>query len=408
MLQRRLALSLFVSLVLAALVTVVFGASHGVSLGASQGPRSLSDTIDKATAGERFSLTAFEFDTVLNKWLGEAGAFLAGRRDTGEAGDRILERYFELRAEIAVIEARSEAEGNGASVVALRSERDALENRAERILESRIADTMRAVGLARSLPLFGGQEILWPPVDVELRRPPRVLAVSPRDEIRLIRDVLLDPDLTPEAVAAIEAAVESDGRFSALVDAIGGVAAYPAIVRDSRSYASSVNTIAHEWTHHYLFFYPLGRAFFESSTLRTINETIADIVAEEVDDLVFSAWPGVQPQEPPPPDRGESDRLLFQLRLDVDALLAEGQVDEAERLMEEVRLELNELGRGFRRLNQAFFAFNGVYATSAASSSPIGPLLQTLRDESPTLLDFLMAVREVTSLSQLEAIAAQR
>ena len=86
----------------------------------------------------------------------------------------------------------------------------------------------------------------------------------------------------------------------------------------------------------------------------------------------------------------------------------EGSEEEAERRMEEVRLELNQLGRGVRRINQAFFAFNGVYATSAASSSPIGPLLQTLRDGAPSLVDFLSVVREVTSLSQLEAIAGAR
>jgi len=406
--NRHSSLAVLVGLVTAAVAVVILAANHGVTLQANQTlgnqeGRSLSETIDEATAGGRFSLTSFEIETVLNKWLGEVGAFVAGRRDAG--ADRILERYFELRAEIAVAEAR---EDGAERVAVLREERDALGNRAERILESRIGETMRAVGLSRPLPLFGGQAILWPPVDVELRSPPRVLTVSPRDEIRLIRDVLLAPDLTLAEIEAIEAAVEASGQFSALVDAIGGVAVYPAIVRDSRSYASSVNTIAHEWVHHYLFFYPLGRAFFESATLRTINETVADIVAEEVDDLVFAAWPEVQPQEPAPPERLESDGLLFQLRLDVDALLVAGRVDESERLMEEVRLELNRLGRGFRRINQAFFAFNGVYATSAASSSPIGPLLQALRAESSSLVHFLNEVREVTSLAQLEALAESR
>ena len=41
------------------------------------------------------------------------------------------------------------------------------------------------------------------------------------------------------------------------------------------------------------------------------------------------AWPEVQPQEPAPPDRLESDGVLLQLRLDVDALLVEGRVAEA-------------------------------------------------------------------------------
>ncbi len=390
MLGRRLSLALLAALVVAAVTSVSLGATQGSG-------RSLSDTVDEAIEGQRFSLFSFELETVLNKWLGEVGAFVAGRRDAAAAGDRVLERYFELRTQIAVGASESQ-------LASLRAEREALENRAERILESRVAQTLREAGFARPLPLFGSQEILWPPVDVELRRPPRVLTVSPRDEIRLVRDILLDPDLSDEQITAIEATVEADGRFSALVDTVGGVAAFPAIIRDSRSYASSVGTIVHEWTHHYLFFYPLGRAFFKSNTLRTINETVADIVAEEVDDLVFAAFPRVQPNEPPAPDRSASDQVLFQLRLDVDGLLAAGLVEDAERLMEEVRLQLNDQGRNFRRINQAFFAFNGVYATSAASSSPIGPMLRGLRLQSPTLAAFLESIRRVTSLDELEAL----
>ena len=122
----------------------------------------------------------------------------------------------------------------------------------------------------------------------------------------------------------------------------------------------------------------------------------------------MTAAPAVSPSEPPRPDRTESDALLFQLRLDVERLLALGNVEEAERLMGEVRLELSGLGRNLRRINQAFFAFNGVYATSAASSSPIGPLLLALRDGAPTLADFLAQVRDVTTQAELQALLAAR
>ena len=176
------------------------------------------------------------------------------------------------------------------------------------------------------------------------------------------------------------------------------------MVRDSRSYGSSINTIVHEWVHHYLFFFPLGWAFFRSNDLRTINETVADIVADEIDDLVFAASPSVRPVERRNLDRSESDQILFQLRLDVGRLLIAGEVDEAERLMDETRMELNALGRDLRRINQAFFAFNGVYATSAASSSPIGPLLRELRASVPNLAEFLVQVRGVTGQHELEAL----
>ena len=141
--------------------------------------------------------------------------------------------------------------------------------------------------------------------------------------------------------------------------------------------------------------------------MRTINETVADIVAAEIDDLVFAASPAVRPTETRNADRTESDEILFQLRFDVDRLLAAGEVDQAERLMDEVRLELTALGRDLRRINQAYFAFNGVYATSAASSSPIGLLLQELRGAAASLADFLAKVRDVTGQTELEALLTQ-
>ena len=217
--------------------------------------------------------------------------------------------------------------------------------------------------------------------------------------------MLLDPDLSSDDVRAIESAIEADGRYSALVDTIGGVAAYPAIVRDTRSYPSTVDTIAHEWVHHYLFFYPLGLAFFDNNDLRTINETVADIVANELAADVLAAFPQVQRSSPAPPDRSESDAILHRLRIDVDALLAEGEIVQAEQRMETVRQELVGLGRNFRRINQAFFAFNGVYGDTPASSSPIGPLLATFRADSPTLIDFIAAVRDIDTLAELRALA---
>ena len=413
-----LVLSLLIVVATATLVIGITGltpsgavSDHAVAAQRDDAPptTALSSTIDNAVRSNRFSLVDFEFDSIFNRWLGAIGDFVTGRAQSGDQADNTLQRYFDLTATITRAAPSLDADGRpdpliADQIAALRDARATLENRAERILESRIADAFRDAGFSRDLPLFDGQQILWPPIDVELDRPPRVLAVSPRDEIRLRRTVLLDPDLSAADVLAIEAAVEADGRYSALVDTIGGVAAYPAIVRDSRSYPSTVDTIAHEWVHHYLFFYPLGLAFFDSNDLRTINETVADIVAAEVAARVLSASPQLQPAAPPPTDRSASDAILRRLRIDVDDLIADGQIEQAERLMETVRLELAELGRDFRRINQAFFAFNGVYGNTPASTSPIGPLLATLRAGSLDLIDFVTAVREIDTLPELQAL----
>ena len=59
-------------------------------------------------------------------------------------------------------------------------------------------------------------------------------------------------------------------------------------------------------------------------------------------------------------------------------------------------------GYSLRVLNQAYFAFNGNYGMSAASSNPIGPLLRQLRDESDSLAQFFGKVRWFSRLADLE------
>ena len=60
--------------------------------------------------------------------------------------------------------------------------------------------------------------------------------------------------------------------------------------------------------------------------------------------------------------------------------------------MEERRQLMVANGHFIRKINQAFFAFHGSYATSAASISPIDGQLEQLRSRSDTLEDFLKRV----------------
>ena len=387
------------SLLVLVAATIASGAIVGLGARAAladDDAPSLKATLDAATRDQRFSLTRFEFEHLLAKPLAAAADWLRGRDHSAAADARTLARYFTLSAAA--------------------DERRVLENHVERIIESRVAAALRRAGLARPLPLFRDQQILWPPVDLELSPPPRVLVLSPRREIRLLRTLLLAPDLSPDAVTRIEAAVERDGRYSALVDRIGGLAAYPALVHDARSYRSTVETVAHEWVHHYLAFYPLGLAFFRSDDLRTINETVANIVETEIASLVFALFPSAlfpsalfpsdSIPDPPPADTAATDALLRSIRRTADSLFAQGRIAEAEAQMEEGRRQLATLGLSLRRLNQAYFAFNGLYADTPASSSPLGPLLQDLRARSASLQAFVARVRDITSVEALQALAA--
>ena len=90
-------------------------------------------------------------------------------------------------------------------------------------------------------------------------------------------------------------------------------------------------------------------------------------------------------------------------RLQTEHLLASGQVDAAETYMRARRDELQQHGYVIRKLNQAYFALYGSYGEGFAASpaNPIPTLLHKLRDQSPSLGDFVFRVRQVTTIDQL-------
>jgi hypothetical protein len=94
-------------------------------------------------------------------------------------------------------------------------------------------------------------------------------------------------------------------------------------------------------------------------------------------------------------------------RLEVDRLLAQGDVAGAEAYMEARRREFVENGYPLRALNQAYFAFHGSYGTSPASTSPIGPNLDRLRTLMPDLKTFLETVRAFDSVEDLDLALAE-
>ena len=191
---------------------------------------------------------------------------------------------------------------------------------------------------------------------------------------------LLQGDLTIEKIQQIEAKAEADGRTSAAVIEVGGIAMYPAIIPETDDYAWTMSDIAHEWTHHYLFFAPLGRRYFESSDLTTINETVANLVGGELGAMLIAEYPPpaiTQPPAPPPSEPAiDFNKTMRDLRLRVEALLQAGKIDEAELDMKQTRDLLDAHGYYIREINQAYFAFQGSYADTPGSIDPIGPKLE--------------------------------
>lgn len=331
--------------------------------------------------GEAFDLLRWERETLAGRWLFLAGAPL--RDDPTD--DEAIARYFSLRPDDP--------------------EAKRLENRVEQVIEGRIDAVLRELGIHAG-PAW--PRTVFPFVDFELASSPRVLVESPRSRIVRVRTDLLRPDLSEAQGEVIERRAEEqrpDRR--ALVVPSGGVATYPAIVTNDGRYPVIVSTAAHEWVHHYLAFYPLGRSYFTSRESETINETVADLIGDEVAERVLERWGDPTTRRPPsaPSARlADFNATMRALRLEVDALLAEGKIEEAEARMEAVRGDLVLRGTPLRVLNQAYFAWYGTYAARPDSVDPLGRQLREIRERAGSLPAFAREIRSVTSRGAIEAL----
>ncbi len=287
----------------------------------------------------------------------------------------------------------------------------------ESIIQEQIAVVLADEGLA-----FLGQVL--PPVALRFTPLPDVIIISPRDEIRVSASLSLE-GLPADRREALETAVDADLDVASLVVDIGGMALYPSMVGETDYLGWSIETAAHEWVHHYLFFYPLGLNYFDDTNpdTRAINETTAETMGKEIAREVFRRYyPELVPPEPPPavdqdspppptptpdPDAFSLSAEMHETRITVDDLLAEGRVQEAEAYMEERRVFFNTNGYAIRKINQAYFAFYGGYQSEdnfgTAGDDPIGPAVTELRGLSASLADFLATVRVITTTEQLLA-----
>jgi hypothetical protein len=297
-----------------------------------------------------------------------------------------------------------------------------IQTRQVTLVEGIVAEQVEAVLIAEGL---GEQGYLWPPVKFSFEPLPLVLIISPRDEIRVQEEVHLQPGVPLEEWKDIENRVDAALNVSSLVTDIGGLSTYPAMVYETESVNWLMDVVAHEWTHDYLVFHPLGWNYDTSPELRTMNETVASIVGEEVSKLVVARYypefvlppspppTPVEEQEAPEEERFDFAREMRAIRLRVQELLDAGQIEEAETYMEERRQFLVSQGYYIRKLNQAYFAFHGSYATSPSSGAseevnPIGMYLTDLRAQTGSLRAFLRTVAPMDSYKDLSRAVAGR
>ena len=263
----------------------------------------------------------------------------------------------------------------------------------------------------------GGQPI--PPLLYRVTPLPMALIISPRNVIRQDANISLLPGLSIDQVVTLETEVEKKFNVSTLVTNVGGIGDYPTMVLSTTDMDFLSNTIAHEWTHNFLTLRPLGLSYDTSSDLRTMNETTAAIVGKEIGlEMLNQYYPQFAPAPPPvlqpqnnnsqpdnAPPKFDFRKEMHITRLAVDQLLVAGKIEEAESYMEAQRKNFWGNGYQIRRLNQAYFAFNGAYADEpggAAGADPVGPAVRAFRQRSSSLADFLNQISWMTSLADLQ------
>lgn len=258
----------------------------------------------------------------------------------------------------------------------------------EEILAREIEEALQAEG------------INFPPVLFKIYPPPTFLVISPRKEIRLVEAVLLNPGLSEGQKEWVESYVTANRpHHSALVVELGGYALLPAAV-GLHSFNQTVETAAHEWCHHYLYLFPLGR----DSGLNSVNENTCTLVGRELTERISRKYESVKTivLKPIGSQPNFADEL-HKIRIRVDQLLAQGKVEEAEAFMGKQRLFLSQFFP-IRKLNQAYFAFYGSYGEGAAGDDPTAAQVAQLRAASNSLKVFLEKIRQVGSVKDFQKL----
>lgn len=330
-----------------------------------------------------------------------------------------LRRLADVRDQIATIYADPAVTDKAAAATQLSAEQTALTaeiNRQQPLVEAVLQHQISVVAGDLGLTL-GGQPI--PPLLYHVTPLPMALIVSPRHVIQQTADISLEPDLPLAEITRLEDAVANGLDVSSLVVPIGGVGVYPTMVNRTTDLNWLVEVVSHEWIHNYLTLRPVGVLYFSTPPMRTINETTANIAGTEIGAAVIQRfYPELVPEpvdETPTDGRPDADdppafdfrAEMHETRVQTDALLAAGKIDEAEAYMEARRQVFWDNGYRIRKLNQAYFAFYGSYADQpggAAGADPVGAAVRELRAGSVSLADFLGKVTWVTSYEALQRL----
>jgi hypothetical protein len=352
-----------------------------------------------------------------------------GKRDLIREYLDLRNEVFRLQAEFTNLVSDPGLQDHQQQESGLRTELDLQEVRRTELApfaEQMLQDQLNSVLVDLDLGI-GGQ--LVPPVLYKSEPDSYALIVSPRDEIRQVANLMLVRGLDLDQIIQLEDDLETSLDVSALVVGIGGVGLYPSMIIETGSLDWLIHVVSHEWTHNYLTLRPLGLAYGSSPEVTTINETVADLSADDIQRRTYELYyPELLPPEPEPaeeiipsgqdntPETESVPEGIFDFRaamhitrLEVDRLLAGGKIAEAEEYMESRRILFWENGYLIRRLNQAYFAFHGSYAAEPGGAAGVegvdlGKELRELKQRSPSYRDFMRSVAWKWRLDQFDGL----
>ena len=387
-------------------------------------PQTMTDKVRQYTGSFEFDYFSWTVDSLLLK-MGESGIHLP-ESITADKQQRLVLNYFSLvkaeealaakieqtYADPSIKDPAKSAAADLARQTQYQTMLDELAPAVEEILQQQVTEMLAQAGLT-----LGGQAI--PSLLYHTTPLPKALIVSPRDTIRQDTNLSLLANLSLAQITALESKISSQLDVSALIVDIGGVGIYPTMVMQSSDPTWVINTIAHEWTHNFLTLRPLGLNYDTNNPLRTMNETTAEIVGSEIGNMVIAKYypelksASSQPTQAPirladasgTPETFNFNTEMHTTRVNVDQMLKEGKIAEAENYMEMRRQFFVSHGYLIRKINQAYFAFYGAYAETpigAAGEDPVGPAVRQLRAQSTSLADFLNRISWMTSFEQLQ------
>lgn len=390
------------------------------------GGGSLTERVLGKARDDLFNYLAWEVDALFQKFR-EVQSGLAPFLDEGQRAKFVVD-YLALVAELQTLDREIEKvyalpiiPNKEAASADLRAERariqaliDQRQPLAEAIIETQIASVLRDEGFAMLGEVF-------PPVSAKITQLPMLLVVSPRDVIR--RELAINVvNMSVDRMAALETGIDQALNVSSLVVPLGGLALYPSMVIQSAYGPYLFEVAAHEWAHHYLYFFPLGLEYLDTGRATwIINETTASQFGKEIGRRTIERFygglitlppeptprpPDAAPTPPPDPLKFDPQAQLNITRVTTDWLLGLGLVDVAEWYMEFQRQVFVANGyTNYRKFNQAFFAFYGGYQSAGgggmAGADPIGPAIAEIRRLSPSVKAWMETMRYITSREQL-------